>query len=203
MNLLVLLVCTHLYVNCFCGADSTSSYLNILNIASHSGAKEFVEAVGHLSYDLISNLTKTGKLIAYRSRVFKAWLLYWHTFLLLFFLICFPISIESPDSLETFPDTCKGNFLCLQIISFEFLRVASIRWIVSRGKHFVRMTRPGRVIGQRLVFPSTYFSYYDVYYDTTSQQVVFTYEFNSPNYSILFSMAFKLFLCELDGYIYI
>ena len=50
---------------------------------------------------------------------------------------------DCPDSPKTFPGTCKGNFLCLQMISFEFLRVYSIGWIVSRGKHFVHMTRPG------------------------------------------------------------
>ena len=33
---------------------------------------------------------------------------------------------DRPDSLKTFLDTCKGNFLCLQMISFEFLRVDSI-----------------------------------------------------------------------------
>ena len=48
-----------------------------------------------------------------------------------------------PDSMKTFQGTCKGNFLCLQMISYEFLRVESIGWIVSRGKHFVHMTRPG------------------------------------------------------------
>ena len=42
-----------------------------------------------------------------------------------------------PDSPTTFPCTCKRNFLCLQMISFEFLREDSIGWIVSRGKHFV------------------------------------------------------------------
>ena len=31
-----------------------------------------------------------------------------------------------PDSLETFPGICKRNFLCLQMISFEILREASI-----------------------------------------------------------------------------
>ena len=31
-----------------------------------------------------------------------------------------------PDSPTTFPGTCKGNFLCLQMISFEFLRVDPI-----------------------------------------------------------------------------
>ena len=34
-------------------------------------------------------------------------------------------------------------FLRLQMISFEFLRVYSIGWKVSRGKHFVHMTQPG------------------------------------------------------------
>ena len=32
----------------------------------------------------------------------------------------------SPESLETFKVSCICNFLCLQMISFEFLRVASI-----------------------------------------------------------------------------
>ena len=49
----------------------------------------------------------------------------------------------SPDLLETFPGTCKRKFLCLQMISFEFLITASISRTVSRGKHFVNMTRPG------------------------------------------------------------
>ena len=48
-----------------------------------------------------------------------------------------------PDSLETFPGTFKRNFHCLQMILFEFLRAASIGWTVSRGKHFIHMTRPG------------------------------------------------------------
>ena len=52
-------------------------------------------------------------------------------------------STDRPDSPTTFPGTCKRNFLCLQMISFEFLREDSIGWIVSRGKHFVHMTRPG------------------------------------------------------------
>ena len=63
---------------------------------------------------------------------------------------CFPRPIShtitftiSPHSAPTFPGTCKRKFLCLQMISFEFLRVDSIGWIVSRGKHFVHMTRPG------------------------------------------------------------
>ena len=34
--------------------------------------------------------------------------------------------IDRPDSPKTFPGICKGNFLCLQMISFEFLRVDSI-----------------------------------------------------------------------------
>ena len=33
---------------------------------------------------------------------------------------------DCPDSPKTFPGTCKGNFLCLQMISFKFLRVYSI-----------------------------------------------------------------------------
>ena len=48
-----------------------------------------------------------------------------------------------PDSLETFQCSCRRNFLCLQMISFEFLIVALIGWTVSRGKHFVHMPRPG------------------------------------------------------------
>ena len=32
----------------------------------------------------------------------------------------------SPHSAPTFPGTCKRKFLCLQMISFEFLRVDSI-----------------------------------------------------------------------------
>ena len=35
-------------------------------------------------------------------------------------------SILGPDSLKNFQGTCKRNFLCLQMISFEFLRAASI-----------------------------------------------------------------------------
>ena len=50
--------------------------------------------------------------------------------------------ILGPDSLETFPGTCKRNLQCLQMISFEFLTAASIGRTVSRGKHFVHMTRP-------------------------------------------------------------
>ena len=30
------------------------------------------------------------------------------------------------DFLKTFPGTCKRNFVCLQMISFEFLKAASI-----------------------------------------------------------------------------
>ena len=55
----------------------------------------------------------------------------------------FCLTTNRPDSPTTFLGTCKGNFLCLQMISFEFLRVDPIGWIVSRGKHFVHMTRPG------------------------------------------------------------
>ena len=58
-----------------------------------------------------------------------------------------------PYSLETFPGTCKRNFLCLQMISFEFLRAASIGWTVSRGKHFVHMTRPGARDSPAACFP--------------------------------------------------
>ena len=52
--------------------------------------------------------------------------------------------ILGPDSLKTFPGTCNRNFLYLQMISFEFLRAAFIGWTVSRGQHFVHMTRPGQ-----------------------------------------------------------
>ena len=34
--------------------------------------------------------------------------------------------IHRPDSPTTFPGTCKRNFLCLQMILFEFLREDSI-----------------------------------------------------------------------------
>ena len=67
------------------------------------------------------------------------------------------------------------------MISFEFLRVYSIGWIVSRGKHFVHMTRPGA-----RDWPAACFSRpIDVYYDTTSQQVVdkILPELWSENYS--------------------
>ena len=78
----------------------------------------------------------------------------------------------SPHSAPTFPGTCKRKFLCLQMISFEFLRVDSIGWIVSRGKHFVHMTRPGARDWPAACFPRPIFSHYYVYYDTTSKQVV-------------------------------
>ena len=45
--------------------------------------------------------------------------------------------------MESFPGTCKRNFLCLQMSSFEFLRAASIGGTVSRGKLLVHMSRPG------------------------------------------------------------
>ena len=44
---------------------------------------------------------------------------------------------------SAFQGSCSRNFLCLQMISFEFLRGASIGWTVSRGKHLVHTTRPG------------------------------------------------------------
>ena len=34
--------------------------------------------------------------------------------------------VLGPDSLTNFPGSCKRNFLCLQMNSFEFLRAASI-----------------------------------------------------------------------------
>ena len=36
------------------------------------------------------------------------------------------IDTISPHSAPTFPGTCKRKFLCLQMISFEFLRADSI-----------------------------------------------------------------------------
>ena len=63
----------------------------------------------------------------------------------------------SPDSLETFQDSCKCNFQCLQMISFEFLRATSIGWTVSRGKHFVHMTRPGARDWPEASFPQPIF----------------------------------------------
>ena len=38
----------------------------------------------------------------------------------------FMVDTISPHSAPTFPGTCKRKFLCLQMISFEFLRVDSI-----------------------------------------------------------------------------
>ena len=61
------------------------------------------------------------------------------------------------------------NTVCVyKWFHLNFLEQLSISWTVSR-KHFVTpWLDPERVIGSSL-FPSTYFSYYDVYYDTTSQ----------------------------------
>ena len=116
-------------------------------------------------------------------------------------LLCqnFSLSMVSPDSLETFQDSCERNFLCLQMISFEFLRAASIGWTVSCGKHFVHMTQPGACDWPAASFPRpiSHTMMFILGYDTSTS----SNEFNSPNYSILFSMVFELFLCGLDGYI--
>ena len=68
-------------------------------------------------------------------------------------LVHVPTYTVGPDSLKTFPGTCKGNFLCLQMILFEFLIVYSIVWIVSHGKHFIHMTQPGACDWPAACFP--------------------------------------------------
>ena len=55
----------------------------------------------------------------------------------------YAMNIPCPHYLKTFRGTFKRNILCVQMISFEFLRAASIGCTVSRGKNFVHTTRPG------------------------------------------------------------
>ena len=59
---------------------------------------------------------------------------------------------------------------------------------------------PERVIGQQLVSLNLFLILWRLLRYNKS---ISSNELNSPNYSILFSMVFELFLCELDGYIYI
>ena len=85
------------------------------------------------------------------------------------------------------------------MISFEFLRVDSITWIVSRGKHFVHMTGPGARDWPAACFPRPIS--HIMTFTTIQQEYKYSNELNSPNYPILFSMVFEPFLSELDGYI--
>ena len=115
-----------------------------------------------------------------------------------------PLANIGPDSLKTFPGTCKRNFLCLQMISFEFLRAASIGWtvLVSRAKHFVHMTRPGARDWPAVCFPRP-ISHTCMTF-TTIRQVNKLYRVKfSQLFDLIFSMVFELFLCGLDRYIYL
>ena len=58
---------------------------------------------------------------------------------------------------------------------------------------------PERVIGQQLVSHDLFLILWNLLRRDKSTS---SNELNSPNYSILFSMVFELFLCGLDGYIY-
>ena len=84
------------------------------------------------------------------------------------------------------------------MISFEFIRVDSIGWTVSRGKHFPTWLDPERVIGKQLVSHDLFLILWRLlrYNESFSSNELNS---ESPNYSILFSMVFELFLCELDG----
>ena len=88
----------------------------------------------------------------------------------------------------------------IQMISFEFLRAASIGWTISHSKLLVHMIDPERVIGQQLVSYDLFLILWCLLWYEKSTR---SNELNSPNYWILFSMVFELFLCGFDGYIYI
>ena len=103
--------------------------------------------------------------------------------------------ILGPDSLKTFPGTCKRNFLCLHLISFEFLRAVSIGWTVSRGQHFIHMTRPG----QQLVSHDLFLILWRLLrYDKSTSSTELNY------YSILFFRWHLSYLCadSMDTYTY-
>ena len=109
-------------------------------------------------------------------------------------------NILGPCSLEPFPVTCKRNFLCLQMISLNFLEQLPL----VEQYHAVNISStwldPERVIGQQLVSHDLFRILWNL---LRRDKPTGSNELKSPNYSILFSMVFKLFLCGLDRYIYI